>query len=676
MKISYPYRCLCVAAALLLSAAGFDVRADHTVSVSTSGCANVNTATYPDDAVLTLTAKPLSGWQFARWSDGSTANPYTLTVTQDTTLVAEFAELPQPPVEPDPVIVPQPTFSLRTGSVGCSTFTENDYPQNATFTFAATPLSNQVFKRWSDGNTCNPRTLTLTQDTVLLAEFDYAPTVTHYAVIRADQCAEALQDDYLHGSELTLYAVADVGYSFLQWSDDVTDNPRVMTLLSDTMLTAVFEYHGLDTVIVSDDADASDQLIGPQTHIIVMPAGHLTINQPLTAASLELQYGLNDHAQLTGIEDLTVGSAEVALSLASARQWQAFAVPFAVSVASGIRVEGAESAARYGYDYIIDEYDGSLRAATQDGWTRLASSATLQPGKLYMLYSAAATEWRMAAAVPETLSETTQVAVAAYPSAIGAHHSGWNGVANTLYRETESSLSGVQYLTTYNNLLGVYEVQPMSGTTLAAVQPFFVQAPAAGTILFAQPAGAAPRYMQQSDEPLLSCVLSLASDEYTDKAYLTAQTDKEDVYTIGHDLQKMQSANASVPQLWLEAYSNRLAAYELPLTGSTAIVPIGLYAPTAGEYMLNANMQTKACTLTLMHDGTPVAELGEQPVTRMLEQGDNMGYSIRIDKAPSVVTGLVESSAMHGGQKFLRDGQLFILLPDGSKISATGAKVE
>ena len=39
----------------------------------------------------TITATPNEGYTFLRWSDGNTDNPRTLTVTQDTTLTAEFA---------------------------------------------------------------------------------------------------------------------------------------------------------------------------------------------------------------------------------------------------------------------------------------------------------------------------------------------------------------------------------------------------------------------------------------------------------------------------------------------------------------------------------------------------------------------------------------------------------
>ena len=73
----------------------------YTVSVS-----SVNTSmgtvsgggTYEEGATATVTATPKSGYKFTKWSNGSTANPYTFTVTSDVSLTAYFEQssTPQP----------------------------------------------------------------------------------------------------------------------------------------------------------------------------------------------------------------------------------------------------------------------------------------------------------------------------------------------------------------------------------------------------------------------------------------------------------------------------------------------------------------------------------------------------------------------------------------------------
>ena len=173
-----------------------------------------------------------------------TENPYTVRITQDTTLSAVFAELPPTPPtpqEPDPVILPVPTYHLVIGSNNCNQVSENDYPQGSTFTFTAKPQTGWIFRQWSDGNTDNPRTLTLTQDSVLTAVFDLLPTTEHHVIIRANDCGEQWEGDCLHRTEITLNAESESGYKFSHWSDGNTDNPRQVTVTEDATFTAVFE---------------------------------------------------------------------------------------------------------------------------------------------------------------------------------------------------------------------------------------------------------------------------------------------------------------------------------------------------------------------------------------------------------------------------------------------------
>ena len=54
------------------------------------------------------------------------------------------------------------------GTVVITTQPTQDYPQAS---FAAVPKTGFTFARWSDGNTQNPRTITVTQDTVIIAYF-------------------------------------------------------------------------------------------------------------------------------------------------------------------------------------------------------------------------------------------------------------------------------------------------------------------------------------------------------------------------------------------------------------------------------------------------------------------------------------------------------------------------
>ena len=64
-------------------------------------------------------------------------------------------------------------FNVETSAVGNGTITEGGtYAEGTEITLTATPDEGYQFTQWSDGNTDNPRTLILTQDTSLVAHFE------------------------------------------------------------------------------------------------------------------------------------------------------------------------------------------------------------------------------------------------------------------------------------------------------------------------------------------------------------------------------------------------------------------------------------------------------------------------------------------------------------------------
>ena len=106
-------------------------------------------------------------------------------------------------------------------------------------TITATPNEGYEFTRWSDGNTENPRTVTITSDTAFMAIFTEAvstPTIT----LTVNNEAMGSATYTLDGNTAVLSATANEGYSFLTWSDGNTENPRTVTITSDTTFMAIF----------------------------------------------------------------------------------------------------------------------------------------------------------------------------------------------------------------------------------------------------------------------------------------------------------------------------------------------------------------------------------------------------------------------------------------------------
>ena len=119
-----------------------------------------SSAKYLDKVTLSVSSD--YGYHFTQWSDGNTDNPRTFVLTQDTTFTAEFAH--------NPVITY--IYNAQMGSVSGPTMTATGIAAE-NITFNATPYYGYHFVQWNDGNTDNPRTIWLSQDTTFTAEFAY-----------------------------------------------------------------------------------------------------------------------------------------------------------------------------------------------------------------------------------------------------------------------------------------------------------------------------------------------------------------------------------------------------------------------------------------------------------------------------------------------------------------------
>ncbi|MBR5166619.1 MAG: hypothetical protein IKW86_00960 [Salinivirgaceae bacterium] len=118
-----------------------------------------------------------------------------------------------------------------------------------TFVFTATPADGYYFTQWSDGNTDNPRTIYISaSDITLEAQFAQNALIT----ITAGSNGTVSGPDngrYAQGETLTFTAIPATGYCFSQWSDGNIDNPREITVGKDDIsLTAEFVTATIATV--------------------------------------------------------------------------------------------------------------------------------------------------------------------------------------------------------------------------------------------------------------------------------------------------------------------------------------------------------------------------------------------------------------------------------------------
>ncbi|MBR5433782.1 MAG: leucine-rich repeat domain-containing protein [Bacteroidales bacterium] len=107
-------------------------------------------------------------------------------------------------------------------------------------TLVATPTSGSVFTQWSDGNTDNPRPITVDSNYDLEAIFKAIYTVS----LSSNDNSLGLVDgagEYIDGDTAILTATPASGKAFSQWNDGNTDNPRTIIVESDSNLVAIFK---------------------------------------------------------------------------------------------------------------------------------------------------------------------------------------------------------------------------------------------------------------------------------------------------------------------------------------------------------------------------------------------------------------------------------------------------
>jgi alpha-tubulin suppressor-like RCC1 family protein len=158
-----------------------------TMTLSTAGSGTV--AASPSGPVylagidVIITATPNPGQVFAGWTvDGvpqGAANPLTLTMNSDHTVVATFAPVPEPPQPPQPPAAPVYSLALS-AEAGGSASGGGSYSAGTVATLVATPDAGQVFLGWTvDGafaGWANPLTITMNGDHAVAAAFAPRPS--------------------------------------------------------------------------------------------------------------------------------------------------------------------------------------------------------------------------------------------------------------------------------------------------------------------------------------------------------------------------------------------------------------------------------------------------------------------------------------------------------------------
>ena len=169
-----------------------------------------------------------------------------------------------------------PADSLMGYTVGDGSYSDLTHVE-----IRAVPRLGYRFLRWNDGNTDNPRSVFLTQDTSFTA---YFTTAEQFEVIVQAGNPYGYVDGggtFFDGQSTTLTAHDTVpGYRFLRWNDHNTDNPRTVVVTQDTIFTAFFSR----TLAAPCGSGCSLSLLDASGHTVLslpLPAGSSNATLPL-----------------------------------------------------------------------------------------------------------------------------------------------------------------------------------------------------------------------------------------------------------------------------------------------------------------------------------------------------------------------------------------------------------
>lgn len=256
---------------------------------------------------VTITATPVTGYHFVRWNDNGTDNPRTLTPTADITYTAYFAinRYTIQFLNYDGTVLQTEELNHGTAvsykgvtptkpATAQYTYTFSGWTPNIEYTAVAdasyTALFDETvnkylitFKNW-DGSVLeakeweygalpsyagtptrpadaeytytftgwNTAISTVTGEAVYTAQ--YNGTTNSYTLTTSGEHGTTTGDGtYLYGKVVTITAVADECYEFVQWNDGNTNALREVTVNGNVTYTATFRKIQYTVTVESDD---------------------------------------------------------------------------------------------------------------------------------------------------------------------------------------------------------------------------------------------------------------------------------------------------------------------------------------------------------------------------------------------------------------------------------------
>ena len=157
---------------------------------------------------------------------------------------------------------------IRTFTLNVSSADENKgtttpggmYDEDSEILIYAAAKDGYKFSRWNDGNTDNPRTVKMIGDLSYKAYFEAVIPISKYNITASANAVEGTvvgAGIYEAGTQVTLAAVGNTSYHFVQWADGNAANPRQVTVTADASYTAQFAKDAAKYTLTTSSTNAA-----------------------------------------------------------------------------------------------------------------------------------------------------------------------------------------------------------------------------------------------------------------------------------------------------------------------------------------------------------------------------------------------------------------------------------
>ena len=286
---------------------------DFTLSNKEDVVSSHEDGSYPYETVITLEAKYKAGYTFTKWSDNNTTNPREITLTGDTNINPIYTANTNTPYKviirkenvdgetytetettytgtTDTVVTPEVvdytgfisptaqtititgdgnasvtytynreryTFTLTDTTNVTSSLPNGDYPYETEITLTANPISGYAFTGWSNGETSNPLTITLSENTEISPIYEELSDV-QYKVVHRKQ--KVTLDGYDVEEEITStgQAGATITPEVNTYTGFISPTPQTTTIKGDGTTVVTYDYDRISYTLTYDNTTDID----------------------------------------------------------------------------------------------------------------------------------------------------------------------------------------------------------------------------------------------------------------------------------------------------------------------------------------------------------------------------------------------------------------------------------